>query len=296
MCPELLARLGAGPKPLYTPIMGNLGSLDLRSLGGEARIRALLEDLVHYYIGVYPQNPLALAVWFDKSAERPDQNLLVLFGGNQGHGIQVTPRESLHWKTGTEGPPFLEVHSASVNHFTEILRANPEPLARYLNRSEVLYFNAALLSEEIKRYFNVITAPSGLIRGWYVERELYERSLKGDFNLQSRMQSRPEIGIIKTEESPDFTYAKGLPHVEVSQRWLPMSPSAIRIYTWYTDWQSKRPGFFLMEGGALYEILKFEVKTAPEYPARFQLLDQLPDDRYPEVYLRAVPTTERAAA
>ena len=275
--------------------MADLGSLNLRSLGGEARLRALLEDLVHYYIGVYPQNPLALAVWFEKKVELPDQNLLVLFGGTQGQGIQITPREPLRWKTGVEGPPFLEVHSASVGRFTELLRANPESLARYLNQSEILYFNAALLSGEIKHHFNVITAPSGLVRGWYVERELYEQSLKGGSSLGARMQSRPEIGIVKTEESPDFKYAKGILHVEVSQRWLPMSPSAMRIYTWYTDLQAKRPGYFLMEGGALYEILKFEVRTAPEYPARFQLLDKLPDDRYPEVYLRAVPATDRAA-
>ena len=107
--------------------------------------------------------------------------------------------------------------------FTEILRANSEPLARYLNRSEVLYFDARLLTDEIKRYFNVITAPSGLIRGWYVEREMYELALKGNYNLRSRMQARPEIGIIKTEESADFTYAKGLLHVEVSQRGRPFT-------------------------------------------------------------------------
>lgn len=190
----------------------------------------------------------------------------------------------------------MEVHSSSVGRFTELLRANPELLARYLNRSEVLYFDARLLTDEIKRYFNVITAPSGLIRGWYVERELYELSLKGNYDLRSRMQARPEIGIIKTEESADFTYAKGLLHVEVSQRWLPISPSALTTYSWYTDWRSQRPGFLLLEGGALYEILKFEVKTAPEYPLRFQLLDKLRDDRYPEVYLQAMPPTAHAAA
>ena len=158
----------------------------------------------------------------------------------------------------------------------------------------MLYFNAGLLTDEIKRYFNVITAPSGLIRGWYIERELYERSLKGEYSLQSRTQARPEVGIIKTEESADFAYAKGLIHVEISQRWQPVSPDALRIYSWYADWQSQRPGFLVLEGGAIYEILKFEVTTAPEYPARFQLLDSLRDDRYPEVYLRAVPPTQRA--
>jgi hypothetical protein len=276
--------------------VGNLASLDFRSLGGEARLRALLEDLVQYYVGVYPQNPLALAVWFDKSPARPEQNLLVLFSGKLRNEITVTPRQSLSWKTGIDGPPFLEVHATSVEYFTEELRRDPSKLTTYRNQSEVLYFDKQLLTNEVTHYFNVITAPSGLIRGWYVERELYERSVSGEFSLRSRMQSRPAIGIVKTEESTDFNYAKGLLHVEVNQRWLPLSPSALPVYSWYSDWQSQRPGFLILEGGALYQILKFEVKSAPEYPARFQLLDKIPDDRYVEVYLRAMPPTELAAA
>jgi hypothetical protein len=276
--------------------MGNLASFDMRSLGGEARLRALLEDLVQYYIGVYPQNPLALVVWFDKSLGRPEQNLLVIFSGTLRNEITVTPRQSLRWKTGVEGPPFLEVHASSVEYLTEELRRDPSALTRYRNQSEVLYFDKHLLTEEIAHYFNVIVAPSGLIRGWYIDRELFERSVKGEFNLRSRMQARPEIGIIKTEESADYSYAKGLLHVEISQRWLPISSSGLGVYSWYSDWQSQRPGFLMMEGGALYQILKFEVKTAPEYPTRFHLLEKIPDDRYAEVYLRTVPPSERAAA
>jgi hypothetical protein len=276
--------------------MGNLASLDFKSLGGQARIRALLEDLIQYYVGVYPQNPLALAVWFDISPTRADQDLLVLFSGTQRNEITVTPRQSLRWKTGIEGPPYLEVHACSVEYFTEQLRQNPSSLSRYQIQSEVLYFNKQLLTDDITRYFKVITAPAGLIRGWYIERELYERSLKGEFNLRSRMQARPEIGIIKTEESADFSYAKGLLQVEVNQKWLPLSSSALHVYAWYNDWQAQRPGLLLLEGGALYQILKFEVKTAPDYPIRFQLLDKIPDDRYAEVYLRAMQPSERAPA
>jgi hypothetical protein len=276
--------------------MGNLASLDFKSLGGQARIRALLEDLVQYYVGVYPQNPLALAVWFDKSPTRADQDLLVLFSGTLRNEITVTPRQSLRWKTGIEGPPYLEVHASSVEYFTEQMRQNPSSLSRYQIQSEVLYFNKPFLTDDISRYFNVITAPAGLIRGWYIERELYERSLKGEINLRSRMQARPEIGIVKTEESADFNYAKGLLQVEVNQKWLPLSSSALSVYTWYSDWQAQRPGFLLLEGGALYQILKFEVKTAPDYPIRFQLLDKIPDDRYAEVYLRAMQPSERASA
>jgi hypothetical protein len=276
--------------------MANLGSLDLKSLGGEARLRALLEDLVQYYVSLYPQHPLALAVWFDKVQSSTDQNMLVLFTRTFSQDIKVALRESLQWKTGLEGPPFVEVHSSSVEHFTEALRTDSTALARYKSRSEVLYFNASLLTDEIKRYFKVITAPSGLVRGWYIEQELYERSLKGEFSLQSRMQAHPEVGIIKTDESADFVYAKGLIHIEVNQRWVPLSVDGLRVYSWYTDWQSKRPGFLLLEGGALYEILRFEVKTAPEYPNRFQLLESLRDGRYPEVYLRAVLPAQRTTA
>lgn len=279
--------------------MSNLASLDLRALGGEARLRALLEDLVDYYKSVYlqmtPPRPLALAVWFEKAAERPEQNLLALFAGRLKEEISVTPRQSLQWKTGIEGPPFLEVHACSVQYFTEVLRDRANDLSRYRVRAEVLYFDKKLLTDEVLRFFNVITAPPGLVRGWYMEVELYERYAKGEFRLQSRMGGRPELGLLKTEESADFAHAKGLLHIEVNQRWLPISPAALGPYAWYRDWQSNRPGYLLVEGGSLYQILKFEVLTAPDYPTRLQLLEKLPDDRYAEVYLRAVLPGQRAA-
>ena len=276
--------------------MGNLASLDMRARGGEARLRALLEDLVQYYVGVYPENPLALAVWFEKIPDRPDQNLLVLFGGKLSNEITVTPRQSLGWKTGVEGPPFLEVHATSVGHFTQQLIAQPASLSRYRDRAEVLYFDKKHLSGDVTRFFNVITAPSGLIGAWYLDRDTYDRYVKGEFTLRSQTSSQPNLGIVKTEESPDFVHAKALPHMEFSRRWLPLSPAALPPYSWYSDVLRGRPGYLLLEGGALYQILKFEVKTAPEYPTRFQLLDKLPDDKYPEIYLRAVLPTERAAA
>jgi hypothetical protein len=280
--------------------MGNLSSLDLKTWGGEARLRALLEDLAEHYKGVYmqmlPQRPLALVVWFEKLIDRPEQNLLALFSGKLRDEITITPRQSLRWKTGVEGPPYVEVHASSVEHFGEVLRNQPAHLSRYRDRAEVLYFDKKLLTDEIVQFFNLVTAPSGLIRAWYIEPEVYDRSARGELNLRSRMQGRPEIGIVKTEESADFSHAKGLPQIEVNQRWVPLSPGALGSYTWYNDWQARRPGYLLVEGGSLYQIVKFEVKTAPEYPTRFQLLAKLPDDRYPEIYLRAVLPTESAAA
>jgi hypothetical protein len=72
-------------------------------------------------------------------------------------------------------------------------------------------------------------------------------------------------------------------NVEVEQGWLPLSPEGVRNYQFYTDTQADRTGYFLFEGGALYRIVKFEVKKAPEY-SRY-VLEKPRDDRYPEVFL-----------
>jgi len=269
----------------------------MRTRGGEARLRALLEDLIQYYVGVYPNNPLALVVWFEKAPERPEQNILALFAGTLRNEITVTPRQSLSWKTGTEGPPYLEVHASSVGHFAQELASQPQGLSRYRDRAEVLFFDKKFLKEEVTQFFNIVTAPPDLVRCWYVDPDTYDRYRKGDLTLRSQSAGRPHLGIVKTDESPDFVHAKGIPHLEFSQRWLPLSFDAVKNYAWYSDWLSHpdRHSYLLVEGGSLYQILKFEVKTAPEYAAKFQLLEKLPDDRYPEVYLRAVLPTENAA-
>jgi len=268
----------------------------MRARGGEARLKALLEDLVQYYVGVYPQNPLALAVWFEKAPDRPDQNLLALFAGTLRNEITVTPRQSLSWKTGIEGPPYLEVHASSVEFFVQELRYQPDRVSRYRDRAEVLYFDKKHLTDEVSQFFNIVTAPPGLVRCWYVDPDTYDRYVRRELTLRSQMAGHPSLGIVKTEQSPDFVNVKAIPHLEFNQRWLPLSLAAVRNYAWYSDWQSHpdRPGYLIVEGGSLYQILRFEVKTAPDYATRFQLLEKLPDDRYPEVYLRAVLPAERA--
>jgi hypothetical protein len=277
--------------------MGNLASLDMRARGGEARLRALLEDLVQYYVGVYPQNPLALVVWFEKAPDRPEQNLLALFAGSLRNEITVTPRQSLAWKTGVEGPPYLEVHASSVEHFGQQLANDPLRLSMYRSHAEILFFDKKHLSDEITRFFNIVTAPPGLIRCWYIDTDTYNKYQRRELTLRSQMTGRPHLGIVKTYESPDFMSAKGVPHLEYSQRWLPLSLDAVKNYAWYNDWQSHpdRRTYLLVEGGSLYQILRFEVVTAPDYASKFQFLEKLPDDRYPEIYLRAVLPTENAA-
>jgi hypothetical protein len=274
--------------------MGDVAQLDLKTKAREARIRALLEDLAEYHKGIYPGNRLALAVWFRKSLEGQEQNLLELFTGVPRNGIAES-RFSLLWKTGSESPPFVNLRATSVEYFSTLLNAEPEQVAPYRENYEVLYFDKNLLSAAVLEAFHVITEPAGLIRGWYVPESEYDgKSTSIQSLLSRRGHARPEIGLVKTEQSADFDHCRGVLHVEIAQRWLPLSPEAIRPYTYYTDLQIGRRVYFLFEGGSLYGVLKFEVRTAPEYAGR--LLEKTRDDRYPEVYLRAVHPPAQPAA
>ncbi len=281
--------------------MANLTQPDLAARGKEARLRALIEDLldelVEYHTGVYqhPRYPLALAVWFGKSPEATENFLLELFSGLATDKFAEPPvRVSLHWKTGSNEPPFVTIHATSVDHFTHELNSNPQALARFFDRADVLYFDKKLLNESILQAFNVITEPAGLARGWYISPEEYTKSAAVRSLLASHGHTRPEIGLVKMEESPDFENCRGLLHAEVNQRWLPLSVGGVTNYVFYNDWLAGRRGYFLLEGGSVYQIQKFEVKTAPEYSTR--VLEKSRDDRYPEVYLRAVHPSERPAA
>ncbi len=273
--------------------MADLAQLDLAAKGGEARLRALLEDLTDYHKGVYPGNPLALAVWFGKSPKNPQHNLLELFSGLPMNKIAGPTRVSLLWKTGSNEAPFVDLYATSVDYFLEQLSSDPQAISHFFDRFEILYFDKQLLNDQVLRAFNAITEPAGLMKGWYVSSEEYgkSRTLR---NLLAARGQRPEIGLVKIEESPDFENCRGLLHAEINQRWLPLSPGGLSNYVFFNDYRDGRPGYFLFQGGSLYHVVKFEVKTAPEYSTR--LLEKLRDDRYPEVYLRAVHPVEQPAA
>lgn len=281
--------------------MVDLAQLDLRAKGGEARIRALLEDLIGHYRGLYPGYQLALAVWFKKSLESDEQNVLALFNGPPIKPLLsallttgVSRRQSLLWKSGSEDPPYVNVYADSVDHFSQQLASNRDALAHFLETPEVLFFDKERLTPEIIQVFNVVTEPPGLSKGWYVGFDPNINSQKVRSLLASRTHTRPEIGIVKTWESPDFETCRALVHVEINQRWLPSSPGGIVLFSYYADWEDGHPGYFLLQGGALYQILKFEFKYAPDYAGL--VLEKLRDDRYPEVYLRAVLPPKKSAA
>ncbi len=275
--------------------MADLAQFDLKTRGREARIRALLEDLIQAHIGGRPQAHLALAVWFQKSPESDGQYLLELLSEFPIEGI-TGDHLSLLWKTGSQGPPYANVSWASVDYFWKLSSAYPDQVAQYRDRYEVLYFDKRLLTPQILEMFRIVTEPPGLIRGWYIPETEYAKSNSIQNLLSLWGHTRPNFGLVKIEESGDFENCRGILHVEVTQKWLPLSPEGIRPYTYYTDLQSGRPVYFLFEGGSLYQVLKFEVKTAPEYPDRLRLLGKTPHDRYPEVYLRAVHPPAQPAA
>jgi hypothetical protein len=279
--------------------MANLTQSDLLARGKEVRLRALIEDLldelVQHHKAADPQFPLAMAVWFDKSSDATEVSLLELFPSHLDEFVPPV-QYPLNWKATAPAPPFVTVYATSVEHFTRQLSSNPESLAKFRERHEVLYSDKRLLNAQILDAFNVITEPSGLMKGWYLDPVEYESAKRSGLRsfFASRNQAKPEIGLVKTQESNDFENCRGLLHVEYNQKWLPLSPDSIKSYVFYNDWLSGGRGYFLFEGGSAYQIQRFEVKTAPEYSAR--VLRKTPDDRYPEVYLRAVSASEQSAA
>ena len=271
-----------------------MAQLDLQPKGEELKTRAELEDLVSFSKHLFPGPRLALAVWFGRSPGSTEHNILELFAGAPMSKIYPYPPLSLHWKEGLNDPPFARLFVTSVDYFTKLLVQSDPQLAQYFERPEVLYFSKDTLNEQVIRRFNIITEPAGLIKGWYVSADERAQSRTLRNMLASQGHMGPHVGLVKTEESADFENCRGLLHVEVEQRWLPLSEGGLQSYTFYNDWLDGRSGYFLFEGGALYHILRFEVKTAPEYSDR--VLEKPREDRYAEVYLRAMHPPEQPAA
>jgi hypothetical protein len=268
--------------------MANLAQFDIGAKQQEARIRALLEDLLEeVYIGGRPGNGLALAVWFRKSLGIREQHLFLVYGGRVVGGIASPVTVPLYWKTGSQDSPLVLIEATDVDWFLQQRSVNPQPLIRYQNDYEVLYFDKNLLPPGLLDFFHVITEPPGLMKGWYADEEEYLKSRNTGDLLAAHSATKPIFGLVKTEEK-DFENCRGILHEEVSQKWTPVSPDGIRVYRYYSDFQKGRPVYFIFEGGALYQVLRFEVKTNPDYAGRFGLLGKPSNDRYPEVYLRAV--------
>lgn len=279
--------------------MAELLQLDWKAFAKEANIRALLEDFVSHYKGVeptlFPGGQLAMAVWFGRAPQSSEHHLLMLFTAPPMNTIDLhRPAQPLLWNIGHEGPPFIQIYWTSVDYFAQQLVSNPQAVAHYCENFEVLYFDKQLVHEPILSTFNVQTEPTGLIKGWYVSGDEYQRFQTVRSMLASRGQARPGTGIVKTQENPDYETCQALIHVEVGQKWVPISPEGLHMYSYYNDWIDNRPGYLLFQGGALYKIDRFEVKTYPKYSEL--VLEKLRDDRYPEVYLRAVHLPDQPAA
>jgi hypothetical protein len=268
--------------------MADVARLNLTEKGAEARLRSLMEDLVEAYVA---GRPLSLAVWFGKSSPGALQHLLLLYAGPSLHHL-VSETVPLLWKTGSQGPPLVEVIATSGDHFSHLLTSGAREAARFFEEPEILYFDKASLSEPILQSFKIVTEPSGLMKGWYVDADQARAGALRDL-LSKRGDSKPELGLVKVWESPDFESCRGLIHIVHNQRWLPLSLVGLRNYTYFNDLQAGKPGFFLFRGGSFYQLVKFEEKTEPDYSNL--VLQRSSDDRYPEVYLRSVPPSEKPA-
>jgi len=271
--------------------MADVARLNLTERGAEARLRSLMEDLIEAYAGNRPGYHLSLAVWFGKSVSSDLQHLLLLYSGPRlNHFVPDTV--PLLWKTGSQGPPLVEVSATSVEHFSDLLASGANEVARFFEAPEILHFDKAFLSETILKTLNIVTEPPGLIKGWYVDADQAKTKTVKEL-LSSWGDSRPQVGLVKTWESPDSENCRGLIHFETNQRWVPLSLVGLRNFTFFNDLQAGKPGFLLFRGGSFYQVLKFEEKTAPGYSNL--VLQRSSDDRYPEVYLRSVYPSEKPA-
>jgi hypothetical protein len=288
--------------------MAGLTQVDWQALANEAQVRALLQDFVSHYT-LSAVNQLALAVWFQKPSAQPvmprfglrqkspgagEHNLLMLFTGPEMNEI-ASDHQPLLWKEGAKGAPFIAIHWTSVDFFSQKLRSDPNFVQQFFRNAEVIYFQKRRLPHDILDAFRIVTEPSHLIKVWCVYHDQYGKGQTVQSLLASRAGRRPEVGIVKTWESPDFETCKAIFHVEVGQQWRPASPEGtMQSSGFYSDWLSGRPCYLLAEGGALYYIEKFEVIYAPDYER--VVIERRPDDRYLEVYLRAVHPPEQPAA
>ena len=267
--------------------MAGLTQIDWQSVANEANVRALLEDFISQYTAS-PVNQLALAVWFERSPQASEHKLLMLFTGPEMSKIEPV-RHSLLWKAGVEGPPFIVVDWTSVAFFAQQLRSKSNDIQRFFSDPKVIYSQRHLLSRDIVDAFGIAPqAPPHLIKVWCLSQDQYKGQTVQ--SLRTSHSHRPDAGIVTTWESPDFETRKAIVHVEVGQQWLPSSPEGVTNYGFYSDWERGWPGYFLVERGPLYQIVQFEVIYAPDYASR--VIERRPDDRYVEVYLRAVHPPE----
>lgn len=277
--------------------MAGLTQIDWQSVANEANVRALLEDFISHYTAS-PVSHLALAVWFERAPQGSEHKLLMLFTGPEMNKIEPARHPLLWMESGgaeitSGGPPFIQIYWTSVAFFAQQLRSNSSDLQPFFHDLKVIYFQSKCLPQQILDAFGIVTKPPGLIEVWCVSPDQYKGQTVQSL-LAARGSTRKEVGILKTSESQDFGNCKAIVHVQVGQQWLPSSPEGVRMYGFYSEWERGRAGYFLAEGGAFYQIDKFEVIYAPDYASR--VIERRPDDRYVEVYLRAVHPPEQPAA
>jgi hypothetical protein len=270
--------------------MANLPQIDWQVISREPYLRSLLEDFADHYKSagptLFPGSQLALAVWYQKQPQSDRQHLLMLFTEPPPLLRIEKSEQPLLWNTGPERPPLVEIDWTSVGYFERELLQNPKSLEIYRENFDVLYFQRDLLSAFMLNAFRVITEPDGLIKGWYVDSEEFSKGARPRRLLQLYIPYERQLGLVKTFEAPDFSTCRGIIHGEFDQFWLPASLDQLRVHDFYNDYLNARPGYLLFEAGSLYKIEKFEVISKPKYSA--MVLRPLPDDRYPEVYLRTV--------
>jgi len=250
-------------------------------------VRAELEKLVwaHRYL---PDRAVLLAIWYRKSDQR-EIHLMEAYDSKEAPQIPVIPVHLLHENNSSNWPfaePLHHILLFSGRSQLEWMIANNDPLVGELQKDrEVIFIQPDELSPSILQTLMIRTQPDGLVKGWYIPAPNLESMIQT--GQRRTPDARPTVGVLQVSTLTDLDRKAGITHVEVDGRWLPSTKNGVNSYTWYTDSVQGQPGAILFEGGDLFQIKGFEIRTSMDYSRK--VLSPNSGDEYIEAHLSRIP-------
>jgi hypothetical protein len=169
----------------------------------------------------------------------------------------------------------------------KMIDAKDKWIQDFTSDAETLFFDAEALSPKILDAFKIRVEPDNFLKGWYLDADQIKELAESPEKIQQWSSSRPTLGVMQTSESTDFSRKVGIMHVEIENQWLPIGPTAVTSYTWYSDWLQRRPGAILFRGGTILRIDGFEIKTLANISK--QVVKPTQKNEYVEAHLSKLP-------
>lgn len=245
---------------------------------------------------------LCLAVWFNKSGQNAELNKkpeTPIVSTDEAYLLEVAPEFGFLKMVHAQADSYGLGHIKQLHHWMvspekletilESKCAEITELKESLNRGEndyqVLYIDQSKLghlgSKAFGQYLNL---PENAIEAWYLSAVDFQQyqSTKGCPILNTR----PGTAILLTDESSDFIHRKGLMFSKdtYTDHWRPNTSQGMVSFSWYQEWKSGNPGFFVLNGGRSYSILGFEIVSKPSISKAIRHSNA--DNMYVQVFLK----------